>query len=235
VHRLLAGQLGGELLPHRPLPLGEGEREGGVDRVEQPAVPARAGDAGFERRGPATGGGPAARGGPATGGGATAAPDARPLVAVGSFTDNRGQEPTYLGTIRGGYGNPLKRLHTGEPITETVRKAFAGGLKARGLLASGGGGGAAPYTLAGAIHKFDCNQFVRREADADITLTLTETATGKTVATLPMKRQDVSGSLVTVNAGVFGSVDDLRDVAAETLRRVVDETLDSPSFKQAVR
>ena len=43
VHRLVAVELGGQLLPHRPLPLGELERQRGVDGVEQAAGPRAAG------------------------------------------------------------------------------------------------------------------------------------------------------------------------------------------------
>ena len=56
VHRLVAVELGGELLPHVALALGEGERQRGVDGVEQSAGAAGPGGAGLEGGGAAAGG-----------------------------------------------------------------------------------------------------------------------------------------------------------------------------------
>src|SRR3712207_6922213 len=49
VHGLLAGQLGGQLLPHLPLALGEREGQRGVDGGQQAAGPPGAGDARLQR------------------------------------------------------------------------------------------------------------------------------------------------------------------------------------------
>src|SRR4051794_6947585 len=56
VDRLGGVDVGGELPPHLALALGELEGQRGVDRVEQAAGAARAGSAGFEGSGAATGG-----------------------------------------------------------------------------------------------------------------------------------------------------------------------------------
>lgn len=60
-------------------------------------------------------------------------------ITVGSFIDQRGETPTWIGAVRGGYGNPLKKLETDQPVSTLVQSAFADGLKARGLLATGTG------------------------------------------------------------------------------------------------
>lgn len=41
--------------------------------------------------------------------------------------------------------------------------------------------------------------------------------------------------MITFDAGIFAAVDDLRQVAVATLNGVVDEALDSPQFRLAVR
>ena len=48
---------------------------------------------------------------------------AQPLL-VGTFTDKRGEPATWLGAIRGGYGNPLKNLESDKPVAELVKAAF---------------------------------------------------------------------------------------------------------------
>jgi len=61
---------------------------------------------------------------------------ARPVVAVMQVTDRREdgrEDPNWIGTIRGGFGNPNKRLEA--PVPEVVRQAFVDALRARGLLA----------------------------------------------------------------------------------------------------
>jgi uncharacterized lipoprotein YajG len=162
---------------------------------------------------------------------ATAGQQQRPVVAVSAFADQRGEDPNWLGSIRGGYGNPLKTLTTPQPVAEVVRKAFADGLASRGLLADAG----ARYTLNGTVQQFDASQYARREATAKVLLTLKDASTGRTLLAEPFEHTVVAGSILTLRTGVFASVDDLRDVAAQALNGAVDKALDSPAFRQAVR
>lgn len=164
--------------------------------------------------------------------GASPLGEQRALVAVGPFADRRGEAPTYLGTIRGGFGNPVKTLETPRPVAEVVRQAYADGLAARGLLAAGP---AAPYLLSGTIDEFYADRYVRSESTARILVTLVETGSGRTVvAQRPFAAQVVRGSVLALNNGVFASVEGLRDVAADALREAVDKTLADPAFAAAV-
>lgn len=157
-------------------------------------------------------------------------PRVEPLVAVGDFADDRGTDPHWLGAIRGGMGNPLKTLEFSEGASAAIARGFAQGLAARGLLAKGK---PARFTLTAAIHKFDCSQLVRREAHADLLLTLTETATGKMVLQQPIQRDIVQDGSAFAT-GILASTEDLRAVAADLLRQTVDAGLDSAAFKQVV-
>jgi len=158
---------------------------------------------------------------------------ARPVVAVGPFVDKRGQGPTYLGTIRGAFGEPVSRLYTTAPVSGLVREAFANGLRARGLLADEA---AAPYTLSGEIAAFDTNQYIRGEAEANVALTLTETGTGRVLALWPVQIRERQGTVpVTGAPASYGLPEPLPKVASDALRRLVDDALDSPKFREAVR
>jgi len=155
---------------------------------------------------------------------------ARPLVAVDDRVVNERragrEDPTWIGTIRGGYGNPLKRLNSDA--------AFADGLVARGLR-SPAGNSASPYRLAVTIHHFDANQYVRREATADFSAVLTDGATGREVRRDRHRAYNVDGSLLSLSVGVFASTEDLRHVALLTMSQAVDALLDKPGSRAALR
>jgi hypothetical protein len=158
----------------------------------------------------------------------------RPVVAAGPFVDKRGQGATYIGTIRGAFGEPVTRLHTTTPVSGLVREAFANGLKARGLLADEA---AAPYKLSGEIVAFDTNQYIRGEADANVALTLTETRTGRVLAMWPAHVRERQGTVpvTTGSPAAYSVPEPLPQVASDALRRLVDEALDGPKFRDAIR
>jgi uncharacterized lipoprotein YajG len=167
---------------------------------------------------------------------ATAAGTPRPVVSVSDRVANERragrEDPMWIGTIRGGYGNPLKRLHADAPVDRVVAQAFADGLAARGL---GTPGEASPYILSVTIHQFDANQYVRREATADFSAALTERATGREVWRDRHRSYNVDGSILSLSTGVFASAEDLRRVALLTMSEAVDALLDKPGFRAALR
>jgi uncharacterized lipoprotein YajG len=156
-------------------------------------------------------------------------PTATP-VNVGSFLDQRGEPPTWLGAIRGGFGNPLKVLESDRPVAELVKDAFTEGLRARGVPTDAD----APYQVTGVIRKLDCSQYVRREAHIQIELTVVEKSTQQRFTRL-YKSDNVDGSLISLSTGVFASVDDLRAVLEKTLRDVVDQALEDSELRTALR
>jgi hypothetical protein len=153
------------------------------------------------------------------------------LIRLGEFSDARKVDPHWLGAIRGGFGQPLKSLITDEPISDVVRTGFSQGLGARGLLHDGAD---APYTLTATVEKFDCSQYVNREAHARIAVTLSETASGRVVMSETFRRDLAKDNPKLFDAGILASTDDLRAVAADALREIVDAALDSPELTQAL-
>jgi len=151
-------------------------------------------------------------------------------ASVGTFLDQRGETPTWIGAVRGGYGNPLKTLETDKPVSTLVQNAFSDGLKERGLLATGPGA----YQISGVIKKLDCSQYVRREAHAIIDVSVFDPS-GKQVFTQSYTADELQGSLMALNVGVFGNVDTLRLLAEKTLDEVVDKALDDTALRNAIR
>ena len=147
-----------------------------------------------------------------------------PLVAVVRVTDARDEkDPTYVGAIRGGFGNPLKTLTTTRPVGEEVRAAFEAALQARGLL-----GPRAPMQLDVTLTELSANQYHRREGHTALSLALVDRATGRPVIQDKEDVLKINGSVVTFDAGVFASLDDLRAVAALSLSTAIDQALAKP-------
>ena len=160
------------------------------------------------------------------------ATSAKPLIGVAAFVDRRGTDPHWLGAIRGGMGQPLKTLELQDTASNMVKEAYRQALATRGLLLADS---STRYTLGGTIIHLDCSQFVRREAHADIILTVTDNATGKPVMEQLFQKKIVEGSVLAMDTGMFASVDDLKAVAAQALNQVIDESLDSEAFRDAMR
>ncbi|MBO1078612.1 hypothetical protein [Roseomonas haemaphysalidis] len=167
---------------------------------------------------------------------ATATPVAvgRPVVTVAAVTDRREdgrEDANWIGTIRGGFGNPIKRLEADRPVTEVVRAAFTDGLAARGMLAQGTG----RYALSVEVLQFKSDQLSRREATVEFRVSLAPATGGPPVLVVQERANQVGGSAITLTAGVFGSLDDLRAIALSTMNEAVDRVLNRPDFAAALR
>ena len=153
-------------------------------------------------------------------------------VAVGSFVDSRGEaDPTWAGAIRGGFGNSLKVLALDKPVADVIKAAFADGLRARGASPSLTGG---QPQLTGVVRKFECDQYVRREATIELELTVLD-SNGHTKFTRSYRSNTLDGSVLTLSTGVFASVEDLRAVMERTLRETVDKALDDSALRAALQ
>lgn len=152
-------------------------------------------------------------------------------ISVGAFVDQRGETPTWLGVIRGGFGNPIKTIEGDRPVAELVRTGFTDGLKARGYQVSPD----APVTLTGTVRRLDADQYVRREANAEIEVRLTRKGAATPAFERTYSANRVEGSALSLKTGIFGSVEDLRAVLQKTLGEVIDKALDDPGLRAALR
>ena len=145
-------------------------------------------------------------------------------AVVGPFVDDRGTNENWLGAIRGGYGNPLKKLYTDRPVSEVVKQAFTDALQTRKLL---GDTQNARVEVAGEVIKFDCSYYFNREAHAHVLVK---------VLSLPSHRVLFSRAYQTDNkeggwgAGIFGNSDELAQFAQRTQNETVDKVLADPEF-----
>ena len=169
----------------------------------------------------------------------TSAVASQPSVAASnsvkwvSVSDGRKHASHWLGSIRGGFGNPLKTLNTEVPVKDVVGNAFTTALKARGLLATIGGG----YGMEVVVNQFDSNQMVRREAHIRLHVSMVEFASGQQIYAKDIRVNKVTGgmgSLFTFDTGIFAAVEALREVANQVLQEAVDQVLDDPRFIESL-
>ncbi len=165
-------------------------------------------------------------------------PVTMPAIAVGEFADQRGEDAkrgdngNWFGAVRGGYGNTIKTVLADEPVRDVVAAAFAEGLKARGVVADPQ---QATYLLGGAVKTFACKQYVRRDCTVAIDVVIRERSTHKGVFSKGYQAYEFNGSVWAFDAGIFGSVTKLQDLAAQTLTECVDKALDDPALVEATQ
>jgi len=149
-----------------------------------------------------------------------------PLISVGTITDSRKNDPKGLGAIRNGFGGQMKTLETEQPVSEVVKTTLIDGLTAHGLLAKN----KPKYILNVNMMRFDCNQYARREAHILLDVFLVDATSQQTIFNKTVKSDKVTGSIITLDAGIFASVDDLRQVANDVLQDAIDQLLNDPAF-----
>lgn len=154
------------------------------------------------------------------------APVARgvPTIAAVMATDVRDEkDPTYIGAVRGGVGNPVDTIVTKGPIVDQVKTAFEQALAARNLLGASG-----RDTLTVQVTKLSANQTIVRTANAAFRIELRDAAGHA----LYSDAVDVSRS----SGYVFGArVSDLNALGLRAMSEAIDQLLDKPGFLAAVK
>lgn len=161
---------------------------------------------------------------------AQVAPD--PVISRVDATDARNEpDPRWIGAIRGGFGNPLKNVQADAPVAQVVAQGFRQALAARGLLAAQGRG---RYDLDVTVVRLDCDQYHRREGNADFRVVLTDRRSGRVIYRDEASSHLVNGSIVTFDVGIFADPLDLRAIALQAMDQAIDGILGKPEFLAAL-
>ena len=153
-----------------------------------------------------------------------------PPVMLGTFIDQRGEPSNWLGTVRGGFGNPLYKLQSERPVAEIVRIAFLDAIRLRQIKTDSS---SSLQQISGVIKKLDCNKnvFGGFEANAQIEITVVDSlGQQRFVRTYSISNVDNS-----TPTGTFSSVDDLHRTLERTLREVIDQALDDSALRSVLR
>lgn len=153
-----------------------------------------------------------------------AAAEGAASVQMGKVVDSRGTPSNWLGAIRGGYGNPLKKLYTEGPTAEVVALAFEDALSSRQLLAPNA---MADYRLDVLLLKFDTSYYFNKEAHVNFELSLLHKPSGDTVFERSFVTANETGG---AGAGIFGDVEALANFANQTLNETIDKALSDPDL-----
>jgi len=159
----------------------------------------------------------------------TIQPNAKPIATVGTIADVRqGEDPHWFGAIRGGFGNPLKKLVGEMPMSENVARALADALTQRQLLAPAD---AATVRVDGTIQVLECNYYFNRDAHAQLTLNIVDVKSGAILYSQSKKTDNSEGG---AGAGIFGDVNHLADFMQKTLSQTIDKFFADPAFMSAL-
>lgn len=147
-----------------------------------------------------------------------------PLFASVHVLDERGgdNDGHWLGTIRGGFGNPLRNIESAVPVADMVSDAFQAALADRGVL----GGDDAPFVLEVVIDRLDATRYLTSRAHADFSVSVRRRADDAVVASDTARVAADSGSALTVRVGLLGSTAALRDLLERVLDAAIDRALD---------
>jgi hypothetical protein len=155
--------------------------------------------------------------------------EAKPVAVVGTITDLRHEEdPRWFGAIRGGFGNPLKKLTGDVPMNESVARSLSAALEQRGLLGSSDG---ALVRVEGSIQVLDCNYYFNRDAHAQLLLNLVDAKSGVLLYSQSQRTDNSEGG---VGAGIFGDPVHLADFMQKTLNETVDKFFADPTFMTVI-
>jgi uncharacterized lipoprotein YajG len=157
-----------------------------------------------------------------------------PTIMMGKFVDVRGEKPNWIGRIRGTFGNSLERLVVDESVATLVQTQFRDGLLARQFAVVDAG---AEIEMSGVIRKLSSIQYVHLETDVDIEVQLRRSPSGDQIFSHAYSARAVEPSRAYTVQAVESArpVDAIRALTERILRDVVNQALDDPAFRGALR
>lgn len=150
-------------------------------------------------------------------------------IDLGRFIDERDGRGAKLGSIRNEVGIPIKTLTTRKPVAQLIHNAVGYGLKARGMLVDKGKG---RYVIGARIREYYVHQLASQEAGCKIQFELFRRGNSRPVFVKTYRSQR---NRRTPKVSYFGDVDEVAEVASSALQDVIDQALDDPEFRKALR
>ncbi|MCP4847532.1 MAG: hypothetical protein GY899_06255 [Verrucomicrobiaceae bacterium] len=151
-----------------------------------------------------------------------------PKLRVGRINDARDIKGTEIGAIRNEFGVPIKTLHAKRPIAQIAHNAFAYALKARNMSTVKN----PKYTLSADIIELWCHQYTTQDAGCRARINIYNTSTKNLIFS---KEYSAKHSRQTLKITYWSSVEEVATVVSHTLQEIVDNALDDPDFRRAVR
>jgi len=149
-------------------------------------------------------------------------------TSVRDIEDERRSQSTVIGTIRGGYGNTLKRVCSDKSVEAAIRDVLETALEEHGLLDRNE---ESQLCLDVKINRLDANYVMNKEAHANLTFNLIDKERklivfSETYAADLTKRG--------FGAGCFANATSLGELANEALSQAIDNALSDRLFRSAL-
>ena len=150
-------------------------------------------------------------------------------VSAVQVIDKRGEpDPTWYGAIRGGYGNPLKTLHSDKPIDQTVQDAFEAALAARGIRIDRS---ASAPSLMVTVGQFEADRVVRSEVAIRLDVVVKSPSGDMIYSHETSEDPIILGGLA---EGVLADPKDLQAFTQTTMDQAINQAIDAPGFLAAI-
>lgn len=147
-----------------------------------------------------------------------------PSIVLAPVVDARADhQADVLGSIRGGFGNPLKTLVTERPVADVFGVALRDALTARNLASDAG-----PHRMVVRLVRFDCNQLYPREAHAEIVVRIEDQSGAQLFEATYTAGQARGGG---PSGGIFAPIEPLRAITNLVMQQVIDRALDDPALR----
>ena len=151
--------------------------------------------------------------------------DEAATFGLGQFADQRGQEPHWIGEVRGKYHYPKSIIETNRPVAQVVREIIKKGAEDRDMLRSGDG--SRRYQLYGQVLRLDGIETEATVVRAHLVSRLIDLENNRQIHAADHKAERV----VPLDTGNSA---DLESLIEEALNEVVAASLDDPKLREAL-
>jgi len=149
-------------------------------------------------------------------------------IKLDKVIDRRGDDdPLRYGTVRGGYGNPLKKLYTEKTISEDVHDMFEQALIKRGCIVDD----KSSFLLKPEVIILGADYLMRRDARCKFIYTLS-TDSKSVIYENEAAKQNIE---MTIGAGIFADVEHFKNYIDVTVSQCVDSAVDDQNLWKALK
>ena len=149
-----------------------------------------------------------------------------PVVSVGGFRDNRGEEPRLIGTVKTLIGTPFERVYLKVTTEEAVQNAFMHALSARGMMAPPS---KSRFALEGTIEDLYCQLVTKPYAYARLNVDLVDVRSNRVLYRHSYEAERQSATFL---PGQGDPVPTLRGLTSTVLQDAVDRAIDDPLLRE---
>jgi hypothetical protein len=149
-------------------------------------------------------------------------------IKIDTVKDSRGiDDSTWYATVRGGYGNPLKKLYSEKSVADDVRRMIEVALDLRDCKSDS----LIEYILLPTIYELSGNYYFNKEVVFRLSYVIKK-IDGSIIYENQINKNIKEGGL---GAGIFANVEDFKGFIDGVISDGVDEMVDDPKMWDSLR